>query len=48
VNGLSGAQYGVSVFSMENQLPFSRVVASPKIVTVADADNQGLKTYPMH
>ena len=32
VNGLSGTQYSVSVFALENQLPVPRVVASPKIV----------------
>ena len=43
VNDLSGTQYGVSVFALENQLPFPRVVTSPKIVAVAD-NNQGLNT----
>ena len=43
VNGLSGSQYGISVFMLENQIPFPRVVTSPKTVTVADSD-QGLKT----
>ena len=43
VNGLSGTRYAVSVFALENVLPFPRVVASPKIAAVAD-NNQGLKT----
>ena len=41
VNGLSGTQYGVSVFALENQLPFPRAVTSLKTVAVADSD-QGL------
>ena len=38
VKGLSGTLFVVSVFALENQLPFPRVVTSPKTVTVADSD----------
>lgn len=43
VNGLSETLYAVSVFALENELPFPRVVASPKTAAVANS-NQGLKT----
>ena len=43
VNGLSGILFGVSVYALENQLPFPGVVTSPITVAVAD-NNQGLKT----
>ena len=42
-----GTQYSVSVFTLENQLPFPRVVASPKTVAVVADNNQGLKTLSM-
>ena len=32
VNGLTGGQYGVSVFDMENGLPFSRVATLPQLL----------------
>ena len=34
VTGLTGAEYGVSTFALENRLPLLSVVASPKNVTV--------------
>ena len=40
--GLTGTQYGVSVFALENGLPFPRVVTLPKNVTVANNNDQGL------
>ena len=42
VNGLSGTLHAVSVFALENGLPFPKVVTSPWIAAVA-GDNQGLK-----
>jgi hypothetical protein len=41
VTGLTGAdiEYGVSVFALENGLPFPRVVTLPINVTVTAADN---------
>ena len=32
VNGLTGGQYGVSVFAFENRLPFSRAAALPQLL----------------
>ena len=34
VTGLTGAEYGVSTFALENGLPLSSVVASPKNIAV--------------
>ena len=34
VTGLTGAEYGVSTFAIENGLPFPRVVASPRNIAV--------------
>ena len=42
VTGLAGTQYGVSVFALENGLPYPRVVTLPKNVTVANYSDQGL------
>ena len=44
VNHLSGTQYEVAVFSLENHLPFPRVVSSPKLAAVANS-NQSMKAY---
>ena len=44
VTGLAGTEYGVSVFALENGVPFPRVVTLPTNITVSAADNddQGL------
>ena len=44
VTGLTGTEYGVSVFALENGVPFHRVVTLPTnlTVTAADNDDQGL------
>ena len=39
---LTGSQHGVSVFALENGLPFPRVVTSPKNATVGNNNNRGL------
>ena len=46
VTGLTGAEYGVSMFALDNGLPFPRVVASPRnnIIAVSNS-HQGLWTY---
>ena len=44
VSGLTGAEYGVSTFALENGLPFPRVVASPRNVAISNS-HQGLRTY---
>ena len=45
VAGLTGTEYGVSVFTMENHgLPFPRAVTLPLNVNVASNENQGLCT----
>ena len=43
VSDLTGAEYGVSTFTLENGLPFPRVVASPR--NVAISNSQGLWIY---
>ena len=48
VTVLTGTEYGVSVFALENGLPFSRVVTSPKNVIMAVTSDQGLKMHPIH
>ena len=47
VTGLTGTEYGVSVFALENGLPFPRVVTSPKNVIMAVTSDQGLKIHPI-
>ena len=42
ITGLTGTEYGVSVFSLENGLPFPRVVTTPRTVIVAPSSDQGL------
>ena len=42
VIGLTGTEYGVSVFALENGLPLPSVVTSPKIVIMAARSDQGL------
>ena len=41
VTGLTGAEYGVSTFALENGLPFPSVVISPKIIILLNS-HQGL------
>ena len=44
VIGLTATEYGISVFALENGLPFPRVVTSPRTVIVLTASNdQGLQ-----
>ena len=43
VTGLTGAEYGVSTFALENGLPFPRVVTSPRNIAVSNS-HQGLWT----
>ena len=44
VIGLTGTEYGISVFALENGMPFPRVIASPRTMIVLAASNdQGLK-----
>ena len=40
LDGLTDTHYGVSTFTMENGVPFPRVVASPSSVDVDSADDQ--------
>ena len=40
LDGLTDTHYGVSAFTMENGVPFPRVVASPSSVEVDSADDQ--------
>ena len=42
LTGQTGTEYGISVFALENGLPFSRVITSPKIVILATRSHQGL------
>ena len=37
VTGLTGAEYGVSTFALENGLPLPSVVASPKNVSTSNS-----------
>ena len=48
VAGLTGTEYGVSVFALENGLPFPCVVTSPKNVIMAVTSAQGLTMHPIH
>ena len=41
VTSLTDTCYGVSIFTVENGLPFPRVVASPRTVDVDSANEQG-------
>ena len=44
VTGFIGTEYGISVFALENCVPFPRVVTSPRTVIVLAASNdQGLQ-----
>ena len=44
VTGLTGAEYGVSTFAIENGLPLPSVVISPKNIAISSS-HQGLWTY---
>ena len=43
VTGLTGTEYGISVFALENCMPFPRVVTSPRTVILAASNDQGLQ-----
>ena len=47
VTGLTGAEYGVSTFALENGLPISGEVVSPKNISISNS-HQGLWTYNYH
>ena len=42
VAGLTGTEYEVSTYALENGLPFPRAVGLPQLVSVNTGDNQGL------
>ena len=42
MTGLSGTEYEISTYTLEDGLPFPRAVSLPKNVTVNSNDNQGL------
>ena len=42
VTDLVGTEYGISVFALENGVPFPRVVTSPRNITVEYSNDQGL------
>ena len=44
VTGLIGVEYGVSTFALENGLPLSRVVTTPRNIAISNS-HQGLWTY---
>ena len=46
VTGLIGTEYGISVFALENCLPFPRVVISPNtVVILAASSDKGLQLH---
>ena len=45
VTGLTGTEYGISVFALENCLPFPRVVTSQRTVILAASSDQGLQLH---
>ena len=46
VTGLTGTEYGISVFAMETGLPFPRVVTSPRTAIVfAASSDKGLQLH---
>ena len=45
VTALSGTEYGVSVFTLENGIPFPRVAAFPTVLYVVGNKFQGLCLY---
>ena len=49
VTGLTGAKYGISVFALENCLPFPRVVTSPRtVIVLAASSDKGLHYMHAH
>ena len=42
---LTGTEYGVSVFTLENGLPFPRVVSLPQVISVIINGTQGLSIH---
>ena len=46
VTGLTGTEYGISVFALENCLPFPRVVTSPRtVIVLAASSDKGLQLH---
>ena len=46
VTGLTGIEYGFSIFALENCLPFPRVVTSPNtVVILAASSDKGLQLH---
>ena len=45
VTGLTGTEYGISVFALENCMPFPRVVTSPRTVILAASSDKGLQLH---
>ena len=46
VTGLTGTEYEISVFALENCLPFPRVVTSPRtVIALADSSDKGLQLH---
>ena len=44
VTGLTGTEYGISVFTLENCMSFPRVVTSPRtVIVLAASSDQGLQ-----
>ena len=48
VVGLTGSQYDVSVFVLEDELPFSRASTSPYLVHINTLTHQGMYTLDCH
>ena len=46
--GLTGNQYGVSVFVLEDGLPFSRAATSPYLVHINKLTHQSMYTLDCH
>ena len=46
VVGLTGIEYEISIFALENSLPFPRVVTSPRTVDIlAASSDKGLQLH---
>lgn len=43
VEGLSGNRYNVSIFSLENGIPFKRAAAQPKLVDLSNRKGNVMK-----
>ena len=48
VVGLTGSRYDVSVFVLEDRLPFSRASTSPYLVHINTLTHQGMYTLDCH